>query len=170
MSLIGVKAEKTKDLAQHSYKMAQVVADERKRKNENESDEMSDNDSSDSDVSFLSGFKAKRVSRRADGCNITLNRKNGIYTWKSEKFPSFLYFIDLKIWTPAKAAKGEPLEVWKEAMFRAKLAFGNPMDKVCKEDARNFVQTLKRYITTQADTYDRVEKTFDPNKSKKKKF
>ena len=76
--------------------------------------------------------------------------------------------MDLKIWSPAKRAKGEPLEAWKEAVFRAKLAFGNPLEKQSKENANDFVRSLKKYVVTSAETLDRVDKTFEPNTSKKK--
>ena len=141
----------------------------RKRKHEEESDfDQSMDDSNDSDFSLLSGFQAKKNYRKVGGCNVTLNRRDGIYTWKSERFPSYNYFIDVKIWSPAKSSKGEPLEAWKDATFRAKLAFGNPMVKESKQNADDFVKELKRFITTQADSFERVEKLFEPCKYKKK--
>ena len=139
------------DLDQHLSNMAQAdVEINGKRKREDESDYScgDDDDSNDSDVPLRSGFKSKKVVKRIDGCNITFKRKDGTYIWKSEKFPNFLYYMDLKIWSPAKRAKGEPLEAWKEAVFRAKLAFGNPLEKQSKENANDFVRSLLKYVVT----------------------
>lgn len=110
--------------------------------------------SDDSDVEIEDGeftLKTFAGNTGVTGCNITLNKGDKSYTWKSTKCPTYKRYLDIKLYNDVRALKKEKdgSQHWRLAQFRAKIALGNPMKpeqwKRTKEALTNLVNVIQEH-------------------------
>ena len=98
------------------------------------------------------------IKKKTLGCNISFrDKKNDVNMIRSEEFPDYAYFIDIKVWSPASLANGDPLEVWRAANFRAKIAVGDPTNQEKVKKIRKYIKDLKKMILCEAALFPGAE-------------
>lgn len=111
-----------------------------------------DCDSSDDlDESFFTALPSQKTSG-ITGCNISVQRTDGSYTWRSDKLMLLAKYIDLKIYPDVKKIrKCSSLDAWREANFRAKICIA-AKDKEVNE----CLSKLKHLLLQRAAVYPAV--------------
>lgn len=110
---------------------------------------------------FTAETSQKKTS--TTGCNISVNRPEGSYTWKAECWKAGTYFIDLKVYSDVRAYKAANWkEAWRLADIRAKTTLGSPLQPARNAEIKKVLDQLTNLILQEAEEYPNVEKNHHP--------
>lgn len=129
-----------------------------------DADGSTDTDSSDGLVETYCTAETSTKTTSSVGCAITLKKEDVSYTWKSTKFPIWKRYVHFDVFPDMKAMKKtHPMQQWKLAKFRSKIAVGNPLYPDLWRRTKAAIKEMEIVLLENAKVHpqvvtDRVEK------------
>lgn len=92
------------------------------------------------------------------GCNISLKHRGELFSWRATKYPAkWDAYVDFKVYNDLKALQTtEPMQAWRLAAFRGKMAIGNPLDPSSTRRVKAAVKELQEAMLEAAQVFPGV--------------